>query len=75
MLRSGLIATKMGNTSYYLDDGTSSNVTVLKVDECIVANIKTQDKHNFRIKCKHFDRKSSFLVEKLHFLFKLLVLV
>ena len=47
MIRSGLIATKMGNSSYYLDDGTSSNVTVLKVDECIVANIKTQDKHGY----------------------------
>ena len=33
MLRSGLIATKMGNTSYYFDDGTNANVTILKVDE------------------------------------------
>ena len=47
MLRSGLIATKMGNTSYYFDDGTNANVTILKVDECIVANVKTQDKHGY----------------------------
>tara|TARA_B100000886_G_C20364386_1_gene466651 strand:+ start:457 stop:1101 length:645 start_codon:yes stop_codon:yes gene_type:complete len=47
MIRSGLIATKMGNSSYFLDDGTNSNVTVLRVDECIVANIKTQDKHGY----------------------------
>ncbi len=47
MLRSGLIATKMGNSSYYFDDGTNSNVTILKVDECTVANVKTQDKHGY----------------------------
>ena len=37
MKRSGLIATKIGNSSYYNDDGTNTNVTVLKIDECIVA--------------------------------------
>ena len=47
MQRSGLIATKIGNSSYYLDDGTNTNVTVLKVDECIVANIKTKEKHGY----------------------------
>ena len=47
MLRSGLIATKMGNSSFYHEDGTNSNVTVLKVDECIVTNIKTEDKHGY----------------------------
>ena len=47
MLRSGLIATKMGNTSFYLNDGTNTNVTILKVDECIVSNVKTQDKHGY----------------------------
>ena len=41
MLRSGLIATKMGNSSFYQKDGTNTHVTVLKVDDCIVANIKT----------------------------------
>ena len=44
MLRSGLIATKIGNSSYYYDDGTNSHVTLLKVDECIVANVKTKEK-------------------------------
>ena len=47
MQRSGLIATKIGNSSYYLDDGTNTNVTVLKVDECIVADIKTIEKHGY----------------------------
>lgn len=47
MLRSGLIATKIGNTSFYDQDGTNSQVTVLKVDECIVSNIKTIEKHGY----------------------------
>ena len=47
MKRSGLIATKLGNSSYYFDDGTNTNVTVLKIDDCIVANIKTVEKHGY----------------------------
>ena len=47
MPRSGLIATKMGNSSYYQDDGTNAHVTILKVDECIVSNIKTTEKDGY----------------------------
>ena len=47
MLRSGLITTKIGNSSYYHEDGKNTHVTVLKVDECIVASIKTSDKHGY----------------------------
>ena len=47
MLRSGLIATKMGNSSYYKDDGTNTHVTVLKVDECVVANVKTIERDGY----------------------------
>ncbi len=47
MLRSGLIATKIGNSSFYQDDGTNTHVTVLKVDECIVSNVKTIEKHGY----------------------------
>ena len=47
MLRSGLIATKIGNSSYYYEDGTNTHVTVLKVDECIVANVKTEEKDGY----------------------------
>ena len=45
--RSGLIATKLGNSSYYHDDGTHTHVTVLKIDECIVSNIKTFEKDGY----------------------------
>ena len=47
MKRTGLIATKIGNSSYYHEDGTNSHVTVLKVDECIVSNIKTFDRDGY----------------------------
>ena len=47
MRRSGLIATKLGHSSYYHDDGTNTHVTVLKIDECIVSNIKTFEKDGY----------------------------
>ena len=47
MVRSGLIATKIGNSSYYHEDGKNTHVTVLKVDECIVASVKTSDKDGY----------------------------
>ncbi|MBD1147621.1 50S ribosomal protein L3 [Pelagibacterales bacterium SAG-MED31] len=45
--RTGLIATKIGNSSYYSEDGNVIPVTVLKVDECIVSNIKTFEKDGY----------------------------
>ena len=47
MKRSGLIATKLGATSYYDQSGSSTQVTILKVDECIVSAVKTNDKHGY----------------------------
>ena len=47
MVRSGLIATKIGNSSYYHKDGKNTHVTVLKVDECVVANVKTTEKDGY----------------------------
>ena len=41
MLRSGLIATKIGNSSYFQNNGANTHVTILKIDECIVSKIKT----------------------------------
>ncbi|GIR47232.1 MAG: 50S ribosomal protein L3 [Alphaproteobacteria bacterium] len=37
----------MGNSSYYHDDGTNTHVTILKVDECIVSNVKTTEKDGY----------------------------
>ncbi len=47
MLRSGLIATKVGNSSFYKDNGMSTHVTILKIDECIVSNVKTTEKDGY----------------------------
>ena len=47
MLRSGLIATKIGNSSYFQNDGTNTHVTILKVDECVVSKIKTAEKDGY----------------------------
>ena len=47
MKRSGLIATKIGNSSYFQNDGTNTHVTILKVDECVVSNIKTIEKDGY----------------------------
>ena len=45
--RTGLIATKIGNSSYFTDNGKVIPVTLLRVDECIVSNIKTIEKDGY----------------------------
>jgi len=45
--RTGLIGTKIGNSSFYDDSGKSLPVTILKIDECIVSDIKTLEKHGY----------------------------
>ena len=45
--RTGLIGTKIGNSSFYDDYGKSLPVTILKIDECVVSGIKTIEKHGY----------------------------
>jgi len=45
--RSGLIGTKMGNSSYYDESGKSLPVTILKISDCIVSNVKTIEKNGY----------------------------
>ena len=47
MLRSGLIATKIGNSSQFEDNGNKTQVTILKVDECVVSAVKTIEKNGY----------------------------
>ena len=47
MKRSGLIATKLGASSYYDQSGSSTNVTILRIEDCIVSAIKTSEKHGY----------------------------
>lgn len=45
--RTGLIGTKIGNSSYFDDSGKSLPVTILKINECIVSNVMTQEKNGY----------------------------
>ena len=45
--RSGLIATKIGTTSYYKESGKVLPVTLLKVDDCVVCEVKTKEKNGY----------------------------
>ncbi len=47
MLRSGLIAKKIGSSSHFDENGKSTQVTILQVEDCIVSNIKTIEKHGY----------------------------
>ena len=45
--RTGLIGTKIGNSSYFNDMGKSLPVTILKIEECIVSNVKTIERDGY----------------------------
>ena len=47
MKRSGLIATKLGASSYYDQSGSSTQITILKIENCTVSAIKTNEKHGY----------------------------
>ena len=47
MNRTGLIATKLGNSSFYDSNGIPIHVTILRVEDCIVSKVKTQDKDGY----------------------------
>ena len=47
MIRSGLIATKIGNSSHFQDNGKNTHVTILKVDECVVLGVRTIEKNGY----------------------------
>ena len=46
-MRIGLIGKKIGNTSYFQETGMKIPVTLIKIDECIVTNIKTKEKNGY----------------------------
>ena len=45
--RTGLIAKKIGNSSYFDNSGKVIPVSILKVEDCIVSAIKTQEKNGY----------------------------
>ena len=46
-MRTGIIGTKIGNTSFFNDDGSVIPVTVVKIDDCVVSQIKTIEKNGY----------------------------
>ena len=46
-MRTGVLAKKIGMTSYFSEDGIRSPVTLLFVDKCEVINIKTKEKDSY----------------------------
>jgi large subunit ribosomal protein L3 len=46
-MRSGLIATKLGMTQYFQDNGEQVPVTVLQIDNCVVLARRTEDKDGY----------------------------
>ena len=45
--RLGLIAKKVGNSSFFTDKGNAIPVTIVKVDDCFVSGIKTIEKDGY----------------------------
>ncbi|MDY0885821.1 50S ribosomal protein L3 [Dongia soli] len=46
-MRTGLIAQKLGMSRIFADDGAHVPVTVLKVDNCQVVEVRTEEKHGY----------------------------
>ena len=58
-MRTGIIGTKIGSTSYFNDDGSLSAVTLVKIDDCVVSAIKTKEKDGyFAVQLASIDKKS-----------------
>ena len=45
--RFGLIAKKVGNSSFFSDNGNQIPVTIVKVEDCFVSGIKTIEKDGY----------------------------
>lgn len=46
-MRTGLIAEKIGMTQIFQDDGVQVPVTVLRIEDCVVLEQKTEEKHGY----------------------------
>jgi len=57
-MRTGIIGTKIGSTSYFNEDGTVVPITLVKIDDCIVSGIKTKEKDGyFAVQLASIDKK------------------
>ena len=46
-MRTGIIGTKIGSTSYFSKEGLAIPVTLIKIEDCIVSGVKTKEKHGY----------------------------
>ncbi len=46
-MRTGVIGTKIGNSSFFNEDGSVTPITIIKVDDCVISQIKTKDKDGY----------------------------
>ena len=46
-MRTGIIGKKIGSSSYFNKDGLVIPVTIVKVDDCVVTQIKTQERDGY----------------------------
>ena len=57
-MRTGIIGTKIGSTSYFNKDGTVVPITLVKIEDCIVSAIKTKAKDGyFAVQLASIDKK------------------
>jgi len=58
-MRTGLIGTKIGSSSFFNVDGSVSPVTLVKIDECVVSCIKTKERDGyFAVQLASIDKTS-----------------
>ena len=58
-MRAGLIGVKIGNSSFYSENGIVTPITLVKIEECIVSAIKTKDKDGyFAVQLASIDKDS-----------------
>ena len=46
-MRTGIIGTKIGSSSFFNEDGSVTPITIIKVDDCVVSQVKTKDKDGY----------------------------
>ena len=46
-MRTGVIGKKIGNSSFFSDNGEVIPVTIVKIEDCIVSNVKTKNKDGY----------------------------
>ena len=46
-MRTGLIGKKIGTSSFFNEDGTAIPITIIRVDDCVVSEIRTKEKNGY----------------------------